>query len=132
MVHHAVAALTITVLLAATPAALQAQGSAAPAPTAVTPQLIEAGAKLFRGEGLCAACHGADAKGGVAPSLVDTVWLHGKGTYEEIVARVMAGVPVDSSVSGVTMPPRGGTRISDEQVRAVAAYVWSLSRPAKP
>ena len=94
--------------------------------------MIEAGGKLFRGEGLCAACHGADAKGSVAPSLADTVWLHGKGTYDEIVARIMAGVPEDSSVSGVAMPPRGGTRITDEQVRAVAAYVWSLSRPTKP
>jgi hypothetical protein len=30
------------------------------------------------------------------------------------------------------MPPRGGANLKDEQVRAVAAYVWSLSRKPKP
>ncbi len=30
---------------------------------------------------------------------------------------------------GQIMPPRGGSGITDEPVRAVAAYVWSLSHP---
>jgi hypothetical protein len=29
----------------------------------------------------------------------------------------------------VMMPPRGGSSISDPQVQAVAAYVWTLSHP---
>jgi hypothetical protein len=29
------------------------------------------------------------------------------------------------------MPPRGGAALTDAQVRAVAAYVWSLSHTPK-
>ena len=98
-------------------------------PPAITPALIEQGGRLFKGQGLCAACHGVDARGGVGPSLADTVWLHGKGSLDEIVARILAGVATEESKTGVIMPPRGGSRITDDEVRAVAAYVWSLSRP---
>jgi mono/diheme cytochrome c family protein len=89
--------------------------------------MIEEGGKLFKGAGLCAACHGVSATGGVGPSLVDTVWLHSKGTFEEIARQITAGVPQAQAKSGMMMPPRGGSAISDAQVRAVAAYVWSLS-----
>jgi len=27
------------------------------------------------------------------------------------------------------MPPKGGSQISEDDVKAVAAYVWSLSNP---
>ena len=100
-------------------------------PPGVTPAMVAAGKKYFMGEGLCTACHGMDAKGAIGPNLTDAEWLHGKGHFDDIVARVLAGVPMDSSRSGQIMPPRGGSGLTDEQIRAVAAYVWSLSRPGR-
>jgi mono/diheme cytochrome c family protein len=97
-------------------------------PAGVTPAAIAQGKKLFSGEGLCFSCHGPEAKGLVGPDLTDGTWLMGKGTFDEIVARIVEGVPAGKSKSGVVMPPKGGARLKDEQVRAVAAYVWSLSR----
>ena len=97
-------------------------------PAGVTPAAIAQGKKLFSGEGLCFSCHGPEAKGLVGPDLTDGTWLLGKGTFDEIVARIMEGATAGKSKSGVVMPPKGGARLKDEQVRAVAAYVWSLSR----
>ena len=115
------AAATLTV------PALAAQQAPA-VPEGVTPAMIEEGGTLFKGAGLCAACHGMSATGGVGQSLADTTWLHGKGTFEEIVRQITAGVPQAQAKGGMMMPPRGGSAITDAQVRAVAAYVWSLSR----
>jgi mono/diheme cytochrome c family protein len=36
-------------------------------------------------------------------------------------------VPKEKAKSGIPMPPKGGATISDEDVKAVAAYVYSLS-----
>jgi cbb3-type cytochrome c oxidase subunit III len=124
--------LTILLLL---PVALAAQSPppAQPLPPGVTAVMIAKGKELFQGAGLCMACHGMDGKGSVGPDLTDTLWLHHKGSYEEIVAQVIKGIPEDQSKSGAMMPPRGGSALSDEEIRAVAAYVWSLSRrPASP
>jgi mono/diheme cytochrome c family protein len=109
--------------------ALAAQQAAPPLPDGVTPARIDAGAKLYQGPGMCFACHGPDAKGTVGPNLTDTVWIHNKGTFPEIVQQIVAGVPLNQSKSGVMMPPKGGGQLNDEQVNAVAAYVWSLSHP---
>ncbi|MGE0441847.1 MAG: cytochrome c [Gemmatimonadales bacterium] len=112
-------------------AAAEAAAQADSLPDGITSAMISSGKKLFGGEGLCLACHGPDGKGVIGPDLTDKTWLHGKGSYAEIVARVFAGVGSDSSRSGQIMPPRGGSGISDEQVRAVAAYVWTLSNRSK-
>jgi mono/diheme cytochrome c family protein len=101
-------------------------------PTGITPAMVAQGKKLFGGDGLCFSCHGPEARGLVGPDLTDATWLTGKGTFEEIVTRIQEGVPAGKSRSGVVMPPRGGANLKDEQVRAVAAYVWSLSRKPKP
>ena len=97
-------------------------------PAGVTPAAIAQGKKLFSGEGLCFSCHGPEAKGLVGPDLTDRTWLLGTGTFDEIVARIVEGVPAGKSKSGVIMPPKGGAKLKDEQLRAIAAYVWSLSR----
>jgi len=96
-------------------------------PEGVTPAMIEEGGKLFKGAALCAACHGVNATGAVGPNLTDTLWLHSKGTYEDIVRQITTGVPQAQAKGGVMMPPKGGSGINDAQIRAVAAYVWSLS-----
>lgn len=108
---------------------VRAQAAADTLPVDLTPAAIAVGKQLFLGEGLCWACHGADAKGSIGPNLTDQTWLHGTGRFAEIVARVLAGVSSEQSKLGQIMPPRGGSGITDEQVRAVAGYVWSLSHP---
>lgn len=100
-------------------------------PAEASSETIAKGKALFAGKGLCLACHGVEGRGGVGPVLADTIWLHGTGTYPEILARILAGVPEDSSVTGAVMPPRGGSALSDADVKLVAAYVWSLSRPRR-
>jgi mono/diheme cytochrome c family protein len=136
--HPLVAALSALILLGS--ARAQAQSTpenantpksspepSASAPAAVTPELIAQGDKIFHGPGNCYACHGTNAQGSVGPNLTDAEWIHSKGTYDEIVAQVMKGVPKEESKSGIVMPPRGGSTISDDDVKAVAAYVYSLS-----
>lgn len=72
---------------------------------------------------VCAACHGPEGKGNPAlgaPNLTDKTWLHGWG--EETVVRA-----VTQGWHNV-MPAQAG-RLSEEQIRILAAYVWSLSQP---
>lgn len=107
-----------------------AAGSAAAqtaAPAGVTPAAIQQGDSIFHKTGLCYACHGSNAQGAVGPNLTDAEWIHGDGSYDMIVATVTAGVPKEKAKSGIPMPPKGGSSISDEDVKAVAAYVYSLS-----
>jgi mono/diheme cytochrome c family protein len=94
--------------------------------------MVTRGKKVFTGPGVCFACHGMAAEGLSGPSLADTTWLHSRGEYDKIVQLVFTGVDARTSRSGVVMPPRGGSAISDADVRAVAAYVWSLSRRSPP
>jgi cytochrome c oxidase cbb3-type subunit 3 len=71
---------------------------------------------------VCAACHGADGKGNQAlgaPNLTDKIWLHGWGE-ELIVGMVNNGK--------VNVMPSQAARITPEQIRVLAGYVWSLSQ----
>lgn len=99
-------------------------------PEGVTGEMVAEGEDLYGGAGFCYTCHGADGRGvpQLGADLTDDDWTHTDGTYEAIVQRVRSGVSAEASTVGVPMPPRGGGRLSDEQVRAVAAYVWVLSR----
>jgi len=101
----------------------QAQGL----PAGVTQAMVDKGNEVYHKQGLCYACHGQDAKGLVGPNLADDVWLHSKGSYEELVAQVTKGVTKEESKSGVPMPAKGGSSISEDDVKAVAAYIYSLS-----
>ena len=118
-------------------AAQSSSGNTAPpatpsAPTqtagAPSPALVARGDSVFHGPGNCYACHGTKAEGLVGPNLTDSEWIHSKGTYDEIVAQIKHGVPKAESKSGIEMPPRGGGSISDDDVKAVAAYVLSLGQ----
>lgn len=99
-------------------------------PEGVTAEMLSRGEELFQGAGFCYTCHGQEGRGvpRLGSDLGDDEWVHGDGSYESIAQRIRAGVTAEASTVGVPMPPRGGGRLSDEQVRAVAAYVWALSR----
>ena len=107
---------------AAEPAAAEATGE-------ITDAMIEEGRTLYAGAGLCAACHGPNGGGipNLGANLMDAEWLHADGSFESIVTQILTGVTADTSSSGTVMPPKGGSTITDAQVRAVAAYVYSLS-----
>jgi mono/diheme cytochrome c family protein len=59
--------------------------------------------------------------------LAQGVWLHGEDSYEGILSRVVHGIPKAVSTRGTTMPMRGWSTLSNNQVRDVAAYVWVIS-----
>ena len=97
-------------------------------PEGVTPEMVAAGQTIFGGPGMCFACHGANGAGGpLAPALADAEWLNIEGSYDEIVTIINTGVATPVQFAAA-MPPRGGAPITDEQVREVAAYVYSSSR----
>ena len=71
----------------------------------------------------CAACHGPEGKGNPAlgsANLTDKVWLHGWGEAA-IVQMVNQGKQ--------NMMPAHKDRLSEDQIRVLATYVWSLSQP---
>jgi mono/diheme cytochrome c family protein len=115
----------------AAPPAAEATPAAMPAgelPAGVTAEMVAEGNTLFHGAGICLTCHGQNGTGvtGLGPALNDAEWLHSDGSYQAIVNQIMTGVTATESKSGVAMPAKGGSAITDEQVKAVAAYVYSL------
>ena len=97
-------------------------------PEGVTAEMVSAGEQIFGGAGICFTCHLPGGVGGpLAPNLTDSEWINTDGTFDGIVQTVTTGVAEPQQHPGI-MLPKGGTAISDEDVRAVAAYVWSLSQ----
>lgn len=77
-----------------------------------------AGKPLFT---TCAACHGPEGKGNPAlgaPNLTDRIWLHG-GRFEDIVRTIGGGRQGNM--------PAWSKRLTDDQTRVLAAYVYHLS-----
>ena len=108
-------------------AALAGAGPAAAQAPAAAPAAVAQGDSIFHGKGNCYACHGANAQGAVGPNLTDAEWIHSDGSYDAIVQQITNGVAQKESKSGIPMPPKGGSSITDDEVKAVAAYVYSLS-----
>jgi mono/diheme cytochrome c family protein len=119
----------LALLTLALPATAMAQ-----APDSMAAKLA-LGKRTFEGRGLCFSCHGMKGEGVPAVSantiLADGKWLHSKGTHPELVALIAGGIDAKKSKSGVVMPARGGSRISDREVDAVAAYVVQLAKQPK-
>jgi alcohol dehydrogenase (cytochrome c) len=82
-------------------------------------QDMRAGAALFADR--CASCHGADAKGANGPNLT-ALWTSG-ATDEGVFQTIRRGVP------GSAMPPANAP---DEEIRAMVAYLKSLTPAAAP
>jgi len=100
-----------------------------PVPPGATREQVELGASVFHGKGgaTCTACHGMKAEGtDLAPSLTTGNWLWGDGSYPQIERIVKDGVPQPKKFRE-PMPPMGGAQLSEEQVSAVAAYLWAIS-----
>lgn len=97
-------------------------------PEGVTVAMVEQGRELFNGGGICYTCHTVEATGGpLAPDLTDDTWINVDGEYQSIIELVKTGVSQPIEHPGA-MLPRAGMPLTDEQVEAVAAYAYILSR----
>lgn len=94
-------------------------------PPGVTAQQMAPGRGLYRQT--CVMCHGENGQGTqLGPSVIDATWSKGTGSLDDIIAVVTAGAP-GTETHPVPMPPRGNGALTDEQIRAVSAYTWSLA-----
>jgi glucose/arabinose dehydrogenase/mono/diheme cytochrome c family protein len=100
----------------------------------VTPPMLALGDSVYHGlvgGATCIGCHGSDAKGTpLAPNLTDQQWLWGDGSLDAIAQTIAKGVPQPKEHTGA-MPPMGGAKLTDAQVRATAAYLFALSRSGR-
>jgi mono/diheme cytochrome c family protein len=102
-------------------------------PNGVTALMVAEGDSLFHARN-CKNCHGADAHGAAnGPNLTTGNFQHNDGSYDGILGTITTGIPADQikdPAHRIAMPPRGGSRptpLTDEQLRALAAYVYSLN-----
>jgi mono/diheme cytochrome c family protein len=111
----------------ATPAA-EAPAPPTTLPAGVTQVDFDAGQQLYAGGGNCFSCHGMDASGGaLGPNLRDGDWLHSDGSIDGIAGTIQSGVaqPIQYPVG---MPAMGGAQLTPEQVRQIAAYLYTLGQ----
>lgn len=94
--------------------------AALPAAIATGEEAVEAGKVLYQTN--CAGCHGAELQGGIGPSLVDSVWIHG-GTPEDVVRTITVGVPEKGMLTW-------GPILGPEKIGQVAAYVMHRNEEA--
>lgn len=131
MRRHLLIVSVASILIATVPAS--AQVSPRPRPEGVTDSSIAWGRQLFHGSANCAGCHGYEGRGtDDGPALSGALWLHGPGTYEWLVEQIKRGIPAHRTWTGKPMPMRGWSNMPDEDVRAVAAYVWAITHPPRP
>ena len=99
-------------------------------PSGVTAAMIATGDSIFNNRS-CKNCHLVGGVGGPrAPNLTDSQWIHIDGSYDSIIKLVTTGFTKAEQVDKqyqFSMNPRGGVNLTDDQIRAVAAYVYSLS-----
>lgn len=94
-------------------------------PPGVDAHEVERGRELFLP---CAVCHGFDGRGNpLGPSLRDAEWIHIGGSREEIEQLVRSGVP-EPEEHPVPMVPMGGGDFDPDELSALSAYVYAISR----
>jgi glucose/arabinose dehydrogenase/mono/diheme cytochrome c family protein len=102
----------------------------APLPEGVTADMVALGNRIYHGQAgaaACTGCHGANATGSpLGPDLTGKKWLWSDGSFAGIQKSITEGVPQPKQYRS-PMPPMGGAELTPDQVRALTAYVWSLS-----
>ncbi|HLJ30401.1 MAG TPA: c-type cytochrome [Candidatus Angelobacter sp.] len=111
------------------PDAGAAANSTIAVPPGATPAMVALGDRIYHGQvggATCTVCHGETGKGSpLGPDLTGKKWLWSNGTYEGI-AKTIAGGVMQPRQYRSPMPPMGGAQLTNDQVLALAAYVWSL------
>ena len=101
-----------------------------PVPKGATAAMVALGDRVYHGEvggASCVGCHGANAEGSpLGPSLTSKKWLWSDGSYAGILKTIKEGVANPKEYRS-PMPPMGGAQLTNDQLAAVAAYVWALS-----
>ena len=101
-----------------------------PVPPGATRATVALGDRIYHGQvggAACAGCHGANATGSpLGPNLTSKKWLWSDGSYAGILKTIRDGVPRPKEYRS-PMPPMGGAQLTQDQLSAVAAYVWALS-----
>jgi mono/diheme cytochrome c family protein len=130
-------ALALTACSKSSTGGTSTAGSGPALPPGVTPQLIAQGDSIFNNTvpqlTPCARCHGPKGAGAQnGPSLVEGPWLQIGGSYDELVTIITTGVPrekIKDASHRFAMQPRGAIMaLTDPQIKALAAYVYSISR----
>lgn len=81
---------------------------------------------------MCGVCHGMEGGGtDLGPALADAERLHISGDIDEIANIIRTGVP-DPVEFGIPMPGYGREALEDDEVRALATYVYLLERSGSP
>jgi len=133
------ALLLLSVLAAMTLPACEPDGEAEPDPAEVEAEIApgvpvafaERGEELWQG-GVCTVCHGSDAGGTqLGPSLRDGEWNRIDGEIDGLVRVIRDGL-ADPGDYPVPMPPLGGGDFDEDDVRALAAFLYRLNRPNRP
>jgi len=105
-----------------------------PVPPGSSSEQVARGEKIFSGEiadATCAGCHGANGIGTpVGPNLTTGTWLWSDGSLAALTTTIKDGVPEPKQHPGA-MPPMGGITLSDEDLAAVASYVWAIGHKEK-
>jgi cytochrome c oxidase cbb3-type subunit 3 len=87
------------------------------------PTFIQAGEKVFKGEGTCVTCHGANLEGGIGLNLVDGEWKWGNEPMS-LYAVIAGGSPDKSSGMQAFMQQLG-----PQKVKEVVAFILSHHSP---
>lgn len=91
-------------------------------PYANDPAALQDGRRLFDWYN-CSGCHGGHAGGGMGPSLRDPVWLYGNRD-DQIFDTISHG-----RANGM---PAWGTKIPQDQIWELVAYIKSMGTPNEP
>jgi glucose/arabinose dehydrogenase/mono/diheme cytochrome c family protein len=104
-----------------------------PVPRGATHEMVVLGERIYLGQvggAGCTACHGGNARGSpLGPNLTDQKWLWSDGSYAGIAKTITDGVPRPKKYRSPMPPMRG--QLKPDQIKAVAAYIWSLSHRAQ-
>ncbi len=103
---------------------------AAALPAGVTNATIALGNRVYHGEvggAGCTGCHGDAGKGStLGPDLTGKKFVWSDGSFAGMRKTIQEGVTKPKNYRS-PMPPMGGAQLTPAQVKAVTAYVWSLS-----
>jgi cytochrome c oxidase cbb3-type subunit 3 len=91
-------------------------------PYATDPVALQDGRRLFDWYN-CSGCHGGHAGGGMGPSLRDPVWIYGNRD-DQIFDTIAHG-----RSKGM---PAWGTKIPQDQIWQLVAYIKSMGTPLEP
>ena len=100
-----------------------------------TPAMVALGNRIYHGKvggATCFTCHGTEGTGTpLGPNLVDGKWLWGDGSLAAITKTIVEGVSTPKEYRNA-MPALGGAQLNEEQIAAVASYVWGASHANAP